>query len=82
MNTAMWRHPVTKKQIKVLEEDWGIGGEVNGWIEVLRPVGKTLACCDSGDGAMREWTDIVSVIEERLNLKDEGTREALVTPRP
>ncbi len=43
------------------------------WIEVLRPVEKTLACGDSGDGAMREWTEIVSVIEERLNLKDEGT---------
>ena len=68
MNTAMWRHPVTKEQIKKLEVDWGISGTPEGWIEVLRPVEKTLACGDIGDGAMREWTEIVSAIEMRLNL--------------
>ncbi|RYP67104.1 hypothetical protein DL771_007429 [Monosporascus sp. 5C6A] len=26
MNTAMWRHPITAKQIRVLEEEWGVGG--------------------------------------------------------
>jgi len=25
MNTAMWRHPVTAKQLRVLEEEWGVG---------------------------------------------------------
>ncbi|KAL8682770.1 MAG: hypothetical protein Q9186_001192 [Xanthomendoza sp. 1 TL-2023] len=68
MNTAMWLHPITKKQIKVLEEDWGVDGTTRGWIEVLKPIDKTLACGDAGSGAMREWTDIVSVIEERLAL--------------
>lgn len=24
MNTAMWRHPVTAKQLRVLEEEWGV----------------------------------------------------------
>ncbi|MCJ1454980.1 hypothetical protein MMC28_005333 [Mycoblastus sanguinarius] len=70
MNTAMWRHPITRKQLMILEEEWGIGGEHDGWIEALRPVEKTLACGDAGDGAMREWSEVVSVIEERLNLKD------------
>ena len=70
MNTAMWRHPVTKKQIKILEEDWGIDANADGWVEVVFPIEKTLACGDSGDGAMREWGEIVSLIEERLNLKD------------
>ncbi len=70
MNTAMWRHPITRKQIQLLEEDWAVDGKHDGWIELLRPVEKTLACGDAGDGAMREWTEIVSVIEERLNLKD------------
>lgn len=70
MNTAMWRHPVTKKQIQMLEEDWGIDGKYDGWIELLKPEEKILACGDIGNGAMREWGDIVSVIEERLNLKD------------
>ncbi|KAL8813354.1 MAG: hypothetical protein Q9223_003047 [Gallowayella weberi] len=68
MNTAMWLHPITKKQIKILEEDWGLDGRPEGWIEVLEPIDKTLACGDAGSGAMREWTDIVSVIEERLAL--------------
>ncbi|RYP01532.1 hypothetical protein DL766_000166 [Monosporascus sp. MC13-8B] len=25
MNTAMWRHPITAKQIRVLENEWGVG---------------------------------------------------------
>jgi phosphopantothenoylcysteine decarboxylase len=45
MNTAMWRYPVTARQIRVLEEEWGVrGGEEvkgkgsqEGWFEVLRP---------------------------------------------
>lgn len=68
MNTAMWKHPVTKKQMKILQEDWGIGEKGDGWIEVLSPVEKKLACGDSGDGAMREWSDIVLVVEKRLDL--------------
>lgn len=73
MHTAMWRHPITRKHIEVLGEDWGIDEGHEGWIELLRPVEKTLACGDAGNGAMREWSDIVSVIEERLNLKDKDT---------
>ena len=34
----------------------------------LRPVKKGLACGDVGDGAMREWKEIVMVIEQRLEL--------------
>ena len=62
MNTAMWRHPITKRQMKVLEEEWG------QWVEVLRPVEKELACGDVGDGAMKSWEVIVGVVEERLGL--------------
>ena len=68
MNTAMWNHPITKKQIKVLEQDWGVVGSLEGWVEVLRPIEKTLACGDTGDGAMHDWRDIVNVIEARLRL--------------
>lgn len=70
MNTAMWRHPVTREHIEKLEEDWGVAGGSNGWIEVLAPVEKTLACGDVGDGAMKEWKEIVSVIEARLELNN------------
>lgn len=65
MNTAMWRHPVTAKHLKILEEEWG--GE-NGWVEVLRPIEKTLACGDVGEGAMVSWQTIVEKIEQRLEL--------------
>ncbi|PGH14253.1 hypothetical protein AJ80_05993 [Polytolypa hystricis UAMH7299] len=69
MNGAMWTHPVTKRQIGVLEEEWGVGKEGEGWFEVLRPQIKALACGDVAIGGMCEWTDIVRVIEERLGFK-------------
>lgn len=75
MNTAMWTHPVTAKQVRVLEEDWGVNGKNtvanlghDGWFEVLRPQVKQLACGDTGQGAMCDWETIVKVIEDRLNL--------------
>jgi len=76
MNTAMWRHPVTRRQIRVLEEEWGVcdvvgdedENENEGWFEVLRPQEKELACGDVGDGAMKAWEDIVGVVEKRLGL--------------
>lgn len=58
MNTAMWRHPLTEGQLAVLR-GWG-------WVDVLRPVERTLACGDTGDGAMCAWADIVVDIQERL----------------
>ncbi|KUI74326.1 Coenzyme A biosynthesis protein 3 [Cytospora mali] len=73
MNTAMWLHPITARQIRVLSEDWGVredgdGGVVSGWFEVLRPQEKSLACGDVGDGAMKEWPEIVRIIEARMGL--------------
>ncbi|KAF5663642.1 phosphopantothenoylcysteine decarboxylase [Fusarium heterosporum] len=64
MNTAMWNHPVTKTQLRVLEEEWG--GE-DGWFEVLRPVSKNLACGDVGSGAMVPWETIVNEIDKKIN---------------
>ncbi|KAL2759980.1 hypothetical protein ACRALDRAFT_1038859 [Sodiomyces alcalophilus JCM 7366] len=76
MNTAMWLHPLTAQQIRVLEEDWGAGNDAGeqggaagpGWFEVLKPIEKRLACNDVGVGAMMEWSEIVKVIEKRLGL--------------
>lgn len=65
MNVCMWRHPITGRQIKTLEEEWG--GE-QGWVEVMRPIEKTLACGDVGDGAMVNFEAIVERIEARLEL--------------
>lgn len=72
MNTAMWRNPATAKALRTLEEDWG--GD-NGWVEVLRPIPKTLACGDVGEGAMVEWQTIVAVIGEKLGLKDVESKD-------
>ncbi|KAJ2895936.1 flavoprotein [Zalerion maritima] len=79
MNTAMWRHPVTKKQVQQLEGEWGVNDkevddedEVNidgGWIEVLRPGEKELACGDIGEGAMMEWEAICGIVERRLGME-------------
>jgi phosphopantothenoylcysteine decarboxylase len=49
----------------VRQEEWG--GE-EGWFDVLRPQEKILACNDVGDGALRDWQEIVKIIEEKLNL--------------
>lgn len=82
MNTAMWRHPVTKRQLTVLEEEWGGANDAhhgegdeegkpgleNGWMTVLRPIEKELACGDIGDGAMMDWRAIVSHVERYLGL--------------
>ncbi|KAK8073397.1 thymidylate synthase [Apiospora phragmitis] len=73
MNTAMWRHPITAKQLRVLEDEYGVGNaDGSGWFEVLAPQKKTLACGDVGDGAMMEWTEIVQAVEERLGLGGDG----------
>ena len=66
MNTAMWNHPVTKKHLDVLEGEWSVAN--GGWMEVLRPIDKGLACGDKGGGGMREWKEIVEVVEDRLEL--------------
>lgn len=66
MNTAMWHQPITKKQIHVLEEEWGVKN--GGWFEVLQPMEKELACGDVGGGAMKDWREIVELVEERLGL--------------
>lgn len=55
MNTAMWRHPLTASHLHTLEKFH--------WMRVLPPAqGKTLACGDTGAGAMCEWSEIVDVV--------------------
>lgn len=70
MNTAMWKHPVTERQLAVLEQEWGV--EKGGWFEVLRPMEKMLACGDTGSGGMKDWKEIVGMIEKRMGLDDDA----------
>ncbi|KAL2206887.1 flavoprotein, partial [Sarocladium strictum] len=54
MNTMMWEHPLTAKQLGILRDEWD-------WFEVLVPQSKALACGDVGQGAMMEWGEIVRI---------------------
>jgi phosphopantothenoylcysteine decarboxylase len=69
MNTAMWSHPVTGKQLKILREEWGWTEANNdGWIYLLNPIEKSLACGDTGNGAMMDWREIVASVEQYMGL--------------
>ncbi|KAF2863950.1 phosphopantothenoylcysteine decarboxylase [Piedraia hortae CBS 480.64] len=56
MNTAMWHHPLTTEHVEKL----------GSWVTVLQPIEKTLACGDTGSGAMHDWNLIVLAIEQAL----------------
>ncbi|KAI5477421.1 phosphopantothenoylcysteine decarboxylase [Pseudohyphozyma bogoriensis] len=60
MNTHMYSHPFTAKQLKIVQEELGY--------EVFGPIGKKLACGDIGMGAMFEWSDIVKLVAEKYGL--------------
>ncbi|KAJ9660421.1 hypothetical protein H2198_002539 [Neophaeococcomyces mojaviensis] len=66
MNTAMWRHPITKKQLKTIDQDWTDGEESS--VILLKPIEKELACGDTGDGAMMDWRQIVMRVEAHIGL--------------
>lgn len=58
MNTKMFLHPITRKQIEELKD--------YGYIEI-RPISKTLMCGDTGMGAMAEYTTVVDITFAHLN---------------
>lgn len=63
MNTFMYTHPLTSKQLKILTNpDEGFG------MEVLKPVEKVLVCGDIGMGGMREWLDVVECLRRKIKL--------------
>ncbi|KAL8279896.1 hypothetical protein RQP46_007746 [Phenoliferia psychrophenolica] len=62
MNTHMFSHPLTARQLKIVQEFPGY--EVHG------PIGKTLACGDVGMGAMTEWSNIVGLVVSKYGLQE------------
>lgn len=73
MNTAMWKHPVTATHLAILREEWGWSdSNPDGWVTVLQPMEKALACGDVGNGAMMDWKDIVRSVETHLGLASES----------
>ncbi|CAG8194056.1 unnamed protein product [Penicillium nalgiovense] len=67
MDPCTYRHPVTEKQLKVLRDRWERSeSNPKGWVTVLPPIEKILACGDVGTGSagsMMDWRDIVTVVQ-------------------
>ena len=70
MNTAMWKHPLTKTQLDLMGPS-----KPFHWFEVLWPVEKELACGDTGNGAMCDWQEIVAFIENDMVMREQNSRE-------
>lgn len=62
MNTLMWEHPFTRRHIAFLGEleDQGLR------LMIVPPVKKTLACADTGVGAMAALEDIVQAVDRLI----------------
>lgn len=82
MNTLMWQHPATQRQLRQLVADAGAGeaplgldlAEVIAWINercarlrIVPPVSKLLACLDEGVGALAPVEGIVESVESMLS---------------
>lgn len=65
MNTAMFRSPITRRNLKTLND---LMGGPDGWVEELQTVSKGLACGDVGQGGMATWETIVAAIQSKLGL--------------
>lgn len=57
MHTFMWQHPITSVQVKQL---------IHMGYTHIPPITKTLACGDTGVGAMAEVSTIVTAVENHL----------------
>jgi phosphopantothenoylcysteine decarboxylase len=57
MNTFMYEHPLTEKQLNILKNDFNF--------KILKPIEKTLICGDKGIGAM---ASIDTIAEFLLNI--------------
>ncbi|KAL7893015.1 flavoprotein [Trichoderma sp. SZMC 28014] len=65
MNTAMFRSPITQRNLKTLND---LMGGSDGWVEELQTISKGLACGDVGQGGMATWETIVAAIQSKLGL--------------
>ena len=74
MNTAMWEHPLTSKQLDIIKSFWSMNNSIDdgandtdgtdakkSYTYVVNPQVKTLACGDIGTGAMADVVEIVNV---------------------
>ena len=65
MNTAMWQHPLTRKQLDIVQSFWNVSGKSKGrqgGVHVISPQIKTLACGEVGIGALASVDDILCAV--------------------
>jgi phosphopantothenoylcysteine decarboxylase/phosphopantothenate--cysteine ligase len=65
MNTEMWNHPLTQRNVAILRE--------TGRFRWMNPIHKRLACGDVGIGALAEPDDIFMAIQSAI--ADPSSRE-------
>jgi phosphopantothenoylcysteine decarboxylase/phosphopantothenate--cysteine ligase len=75
MNTHMWIHPATERNVKQIKKDGA---------EIIEPGEGMLACGETGAGRMAEPEAILEIILAKLGTRHEaqGTLTALVTSGP
>jgi len=81
MNTLMWEHPLTARQLRQLASDAGAAAvppelDLDGVVEwintrcpnlrIVPPMSKRLACGDVGVGAMAGLEEIVAAVEKTM----------------
>ncbi|ORZ18640.1 flavo protein [Absidia repens] len=67
MNTNMWVHPFTGKHLAVLQDTFNF--------KVVAPISKTLACGDTGVGAMAEPETIASRVYDLLQDMEKAQKD-------
>lgn len=73
MNTAMWEHPCTKVQLQMMHSFWYQNEEIgsskkdkSSQTYIIDPQVKTLACGDTGKGALANVSDIVQTAKRLI----------------
>lgn len=84
MNTLMWQHPMTRRQLKMLAADAGAGhlpghldqdelipliNDRSPTLHVVAPVSKALACGDIGVGGLAAVSDVADAVDKVLARK-------------
>jgi phosphopantothenoylcysteine decarboxylase len=71
MNTHMWHHPLTARHLASVRD---LAEAVGQRLLLVGPVEKTLACGDSGIGAMAAVADLVAAVNSLLPAASGRTR--------
>ena len=69
MNTAMWEHPLTKRQMsEIAEFGYDKQSSRHNTVHFVDPISKILACGDSGKGAMADIKSIIETVQKKATL--------------